>query len=183
MLCEVCGKNQAFIYYEEKVKHQVRKIHLCRECASKEGISSVFAESYFNISDIITSLSGGVKPDEASGKQAVCKHCGTTYEEFIKSGLLGCCQCYNYLEDSLKPLFRRIHGSTHHTGKAFPNSIKPEVCDDELVDLEEQLKQAVAREEFELAAELRDRLRSLKNQCSPSDLAGTPEKRNNVSDK
>ena len=46
-----------------------------------------------------------------------CPDCGLTFAQFSQIGRLGCSSCYGAFEEKLKPLLRRIHGSTRHSGK------------------------------------------------------------------
>ena len=60
----------------------------------------------------------------------------------------------------LRDLLRRLHGSTHHVGERYAERGAPAAeARVETADLREQLRLAVETENFELAAELRDRLR------------------------
>ena len=56
---------------------------------------------------------------------------------------------------------RRLHGSTHHTGKAYqgPSALPAEVTPEPTRRLKERLRQAIEGEQFELAARLRDQLK------------------------
>ncbi|HSE51015.1 MAG TPA: UvrB/UvrC motif-containing protein, partial [Gemmatimonadales bacterium] len=59
-------------------------------------------------------------------------------------------------------LLRRLHGSTHHTGMRYSGTDHPRATatpDGGARELREQLRRAIESEQFELAAELRDRLR------------------------
>jgi protein arginine kinase activator len=62
----------------------------------------------------------------------------------------------------LRDLLRRLHGSTHHMGERYADK-QPAVPAERprAAELREQLRLAVETENFELAAELRDRLRVL----------------------
>ena len=77
------------------------------------------------------------------------------------SGRLGCARCYGAFEKSLRELLRRLHGNSRHAGRRY------EAPADELLErestlgvLRERLRRAIDNEQFELAAELRDRLRT-----------------------
>jgi protein arginine kinase activator len=62
----------------------------------------------------------------------------------------------------LRDLLRRLHGSTHHVGERYAEQDgAPAEARQTTADLREQLRLAVETENFELAAELRDRLRVL----------------------
>ena len=67
-------------------------------------------------------------------------------------------------DEQLAPLLRRIHGSSRHTGKVPRRSQGAIRFARELERLREELRLAVQREEFEKAAELRDRIRALEKE-------------------
>ena len=46
-----------------------------------------------------------------------CEECGMTYTQFSKAGRFGCRSCYEYFDERLNPLFKKVHGSTTHVGK------------------------------------------------------------------
>jgi protein arginine kinase activator len=99
----------------------------------------------------------------APAESTPCGFCGATLRDFREAGRLGCPHCYASFEVHLRDLLRRLHGSSQHVGEIY---LPPEVAagDDrrgELDRLREQLRRAVEAENFELAAELRDRIRVL----------------------
>jgi protein arginine kinase activator len=86
----------------------------------------------------------------------VCGVCGQTFAEFQKCGLLGCPGCYPAFSSELKHIFKRLHGATQHRVSQMP--------DGEILSLlEAQLRDAVAREAYEEASRIRDRILTLKN--------------------
>ena len=102
-----------------------------------------------------------VLPTAADGLR--CAACGSTLRDFRESGRLGCAQCYESFETHLRDLLRRLHGSSQHVGERYgppagAGSADPRL---QLLDLKEQLRRAVENENFELAAELRDRIKVL----------------------
>lgn len=46
-----------------------------------------------------------------------CPSCGMTFEDYKRTGLLGCAKCYRYFRRELLPAVRDIQGGTAHTGK------------------------------------------------------------------
>ena len=89
-----------------------------------------------------------------------CPRCGGSLQDFRESGRLGCPECYRSFEVPLRDLLRRLHGSTHHVGERYAeHGPPPAEVKVESAELREQLRLAVETENFELAAELRDRLR------------------------
>ena len=46
-----------------------------------------------------------------------CPTCGTSFEEVIRTGMMGCADCYDAFYEKLRPSLARIHGKAVHTGK------------------------------------------------------------------
>ena len=156
MLCEECGKREVSFHYTEIVNGVTTELHLCEECAKKRGFT---LPSTFSLADL---LGGLLEPERLPSIETDlrCKNCGFTYSNFKETGFLGCSQCYSFFHKMLEPLLKKIHGSSKHIGK-FPKKKRAEkkgkVSDIQL--LREKLKEAVAKEEFEEAARLRDKIK------------------------
>ena len=107
------------------------------------------------------------RPDQSRGRTAACRKCRLTWEEFKNTGRLGCPHCYNAFAHLLIPRLKRSDRHADHVGKRpdlnTPSSDRPK--DDwtlrEYTQLNEELARAVAVEEFERAAILRDKLHGL----------------------
>ena len=163
MKCDGCHERDAVIHLTQIVEDQVTTVHLCERCAAEKGVESGGAVLKTPLGSFLAAmgkgLPGAAAPAVAEGDR--CPHCGATLQDFRESGRLGCPGCYRQFEGQLRELLRRLHGSTHHTGKRYsvPGAAPadPTVRD---LELREQLRVAVETENFELAAELRDRLRS-----------------------
>jgi protein arginine kinase activator len=66
------------------------------------------------------------------------------------------------MERSLRELLRRLHGSSRHVGQRYETPVAHVVDKpDTLHDLRDRLRRAIANEQFEVAAELRDRIKAL----------------------
>ncbi|HXG98155.1 MAG TPA: UvrB/UvrC motif-containing protein, partial [Gemmatimonadales bacterium] len=106
--------------------------------------------------------SGALVP--AGGEGLRCPACGSTLRDFRDTGRLGCDQCYSSFDTHLRDLLRRLHGSSQHVGERYDMPGAAGGAGDprsELLELKAQLRRAVEGENFELAAELRDRIRVL----------------------
>lgn len=104
-------------------------------------------------------------------RSSECSHCGLSIAEFNKTGRLGCSECYHTFADELHGLLRKIHGSDQHTGKApTMDPVQLEVRK-EILALRRRLKRAIEREEFEKAAELRDRINAIEQYTEPGRTA------------
>ena len=175
MTCDLCSKNEAMVHLTEVINDQTRELHLCEACAREKGAEAAqqlsakgeggpqeflgggLAELLAGLADMSSKL-----PEGAVASGTACPECGMTYEDFRKSGRLGCGKCYETFRRFLAPLLKRIHGSTEYLGR-MPPAVQAKVADakEELSQLKEQLKAAVASESFEEAARLRDRVRAL----------------------
>ena len=79
--------------------------------------------------------------------------------EFKAVGRLGCPQDYQVFRQALEPLLAKIHRSTRHAGKTPAHAAANSARQLELMQLRQQLRQAVETEAFEEAARLRDQIR------------------------
>jgi len=91
-----------------------------------------------------------------------CGFCGLTMKDFRATGRMGCARCYSTFEPSMRELLRRVHGSPRHIGQPY-RAPRDEVLEKSSVlgELREKLRRAIDQEQFEVAAQLRDRIRVL----------------------
>ena len=165
MTCDLCSKKEATVHLTEVINDETRELHLCQACAQEKGITP---EKDFGLTGLLAGLTDfGSKSAKstAASKQPPCPKCGMTYEDFRKSGRLGCAACYDTFRRYLAPLLRRIHGSTQHLGKQPVPAAKrgkASAPHETLAQLKERLKAAVAKESYEEAAFLRDKIRAFR---------------------
>jgi len=172
MQCDICAKKKATVHLTEIVDEQMSEMHLCEDCAHQK---SSQMEQQFGLADLLAGLSttpaAGKDPKEIA---LVCSGCGLNYEDFRKFGRLGCSQCYSSFKEHLSGLLRKIHGSSRHLGKIpYPIRVKTTAVEDpipappallaseNLEDLRKQLHAAIVDEDFEKAAQLRDKIKDL----------------------
>lgn len=167
MLCQDCNKKDATIHLTQIVNNEKVVLNLCKNCAEKRGFHSPFEQMPFPLADIVSGMVGPMMPtSEGEEKQEVksdmkCPNCGLTFSEFGKIGRLGCSHCYTVFKPELSTLLRRIHGSSDHRGQIAeaPTEDARYIREDQR--LRDELRQAIKDENFEMAAELRDRIREL----------------------
>jgi protein arginine kinase activator len=167
MLCDICSKNPATVHLTEIINDQMNELHLCEECARKK---SEEMEQQFGLSDLLAGMVEFEKP--VKEKEAVsikCPNCGLTYADFKKIGRLGCGTCYVTFRKSLGPLLKRIHGSIQHVGKSplkLKAGVKVLTKKIGVEELRERLQKAIAHEEFEEAARIRDQIKEIEKKQS-----------------
>ena len=101
----------------------------------------------------------------AAAPEVHCPACDATLGDFQASGRLGCPTCWETFDRPLRDLLRRVHGATRHVGEAPGQSAEGGAAltvAQQVARLEAALSAAVAAERFEEAADLRDRLRLLR---------------------
>jgi protein arginine kinase activator len=159
MSCDQCREREAVIHLTQIVNEQVTTLHLCERCAAEKGVESPGSAVKTPLGSFLAAMGKG--PEQApSPRSADTCRCGATFQDFRETGRLGCPECYRTFEAPLRDLLRRLHGSTLHLGERYAEQPATAAeAREKAADLREQLRLAVETENFELAAELRDRLR------------------------
>ena len=157
MKCQNCGKNNANVRYTQVINGDKMELFLCDECAGEMNIGMNFD---FGMNDVFNSFFDeftGIKTF-AMPEVSKCKNCGLTYDDFSKTGMLGCADCYDSFSMRLDNLLNRIHGSNRHLDN---KSSKENFNVSELDKLKSELKVCIEKEEYEKAAVLRDKIKKL----------------------
>jgi len=155
--CGVCGK-EATVHLTQIVNNKIQKVDLCEDCAQEKGVTD---PEGFSLADLLskTSLSpvGGVDP----AKQ--CPLCGYRVADFRRTGRLGCPSCYETFGELVKPVLEDMHAGTTHVGKIPAMALKRYASQMETKRLKDALADAVASEEYELAARYRDQIKEIES--------------------
>ena len=173
MLCERCNKKKATVFYRESIGGRERALRLCGECADA-------LEEAGELEDISAAVAGFISPrflsDESrfllpfhgltaaegtSYSERPCPSCGSTVGDISATGRVGCAACYALFGSELERAIRSAHGRAEHTGRVSAGYRARQEREARLAGLKKQLKEAVAREDYESAAGLRDSIRAL----------------------
>jgi protein arginine kinase activator len=160
MQCEICQKKEATIHLTEITDGVRTELHVCEICAAEQGIT-VKSQMPLNelLSNLLSSQPGDEEMRDPQEKDLMCPQCGFTLEQFRKEAVLGCPNDYEVFEKSLLPLIDKAHdGKTTHCGKVPTKAPQDVRKKSELLALKQQLDAAVLREDYELAAKLRDQI-------------------------
>lgn len=178
MKCQICKKNEANIIFTQIVDDEKIVLQICSKCAAEKGISIAIEKP---TAPKVNSLLGSVtcvfgekvsetdtgKKEEAVDPDLACAECGLTFVEFKKTGLFGCDKCHRVFGKYIRNLLKQIHGTDVYEGKS-PKTISPEGEKiQQLKVLRAELKRRIDGEEYERAAELRDRIADLEGKKSP----------------
>ena len=193
MLCQICKANPATIHIQEIVNGETNTLHICAECAKKRNLAEGNAvNSHFhemlerltqaiaNSADLkLAELFEQKKPEEEESKDILCNACGTSWQAFKKNGKLGCAACYEQFGQLLVGSVMLGHHGSVHCGKTPPKTVEQwhDAAVSERINLRRELErlrkgldESIRREEFEQAAELRDKIASIETELTSADI-------------
>ena len=163
--CMFCNK-PATIHIEKIVNLKQQKAHLCERCARERNLlpdtpgPQIDLKALMNLLMPPIQISSG--SELATATEAGCTKCGLSYAAFKAEGRLGCEHDYEAFRSVLEPLLERIQRAVVHVGKA-PVAYRSA----KIEDLRIQMKAAVAVEDYEQAARLRDLIRQQEAEGTP----------------
>ncbi|VGO18460.1 UvrB/UvrC motif-containing protein [Pontiella sulfatireligans] len=167
MICEYCKEAEATIHLTQVIDGAVKKLNLCQICAQKNGID---LNSPISITDVLLGLGQpGAKASDMSEFDLCCNRCQMTRAEFKKRARLGCPECYNAFMGELSALTLAMHHSRQHVGKIPARQGNEARITAQAAALQKDIETAIAKEEYEVAASLRDKIRALKEGVQASD--------------
>jgi protein arginine kinase activator len=165
MKCQRCDKQAAF-HITDLTGEEVSSVHLCPACAKVylEPQQAKTVETSSLISMLSKQLKVGQTAEQlAALDQKVCPICGISFFEFRKQGRLGCPHDYTFFTEELEPLIVNIHGVTTHKGKTPTHRSISSESQTQLIQLRRQMNEAVEKEDYEQASQIRDLIRKLES--------------------
>ena len=174
MLCQKCHKKTASVFISSIINGQEIRIYLCDDCAKDYPLFNFNFQNPFSIKDVMDKL----KIDEDTSidqekdnllqidndskeEDIICPNCYSTYNEYKQTGKLGCSRCYEAFEEKLKPVLKNIYGHEEYIGKIPKKDNSHIYISKEIRILREDLNRAVEQEEYEKAADIRDKIKEL----------------------
>lgn len=152
MICEICHQNNADIVFKTVTGGQVATRAMCLSCANdvQQDMMKMF-------------MTLGFQPEQAEATAAqeeprfemprfLCADCGRPFSHLGEHTMAGCSSCYEAMEDELEAHFNETPAiqdepvQKKRKDKAAPDSLRF------------RLMEAIIREDFEAAAELRNRI-------------------------
>jgi protein arginine kinase activator len=154
----VCGTKESSVFLTEIVEGKMKKVNLCDSCSKAKGVDD---PTGFALADLLLGLGAAQEIEKGSGSAQRCPECGFSQNDFKKTGRLGCAHCYETFGEGLNSLLKAMHKGTHHTGKVPARISRLLERETALKTLQRDLQKAVADENYESAAQIRDQLRQL----------------------
>ena len=159
--CQRCDTVQATVHLTDLIHGEKRERHLCSQCAEEEGV--VMKSHQAPLNEILQKfvLQKSIAKELAD---LTCERCGMSFVEFRSHGLLGCPDDYDVFTKALEPLIERSHeGNVQHVGKIAARVSDQVKTRQAMARLQRELQQAVASEDYEKAATLRDQIQKLES--------------------
>ena len=160
MLCDVCKCNDATVFLTQILEGKMQKVNLCDACSKEKGVQD---PTGFALADLLLGI-GAAEEIEKGAPLQKCPVCGFTQADFKKSGRLGCSMCYDTFSEGLGGLLKAMHKGTEHVGKFPQRACREMELGDRMRALTADLEKAVAAENYESAASLRDQIKRLEHE-------------------
>ena len=186
MICQRCGQRDATVHLVELVDGRRKNHWLCAVCAGRSEEDGEGSPGFRfggnpgeeNSEDDADSLAGfldhifGLQGDVAYADLPACPACAYTFDQFRNTNQLGCPRCYESFREPLYSILSHLHRHVSHLGKTprptDGGADRPGVLSRTRVALEK----AIAAEDFEKAARLRDEIQRLESVEPPEGASG-----------
>ena len=153
LICQNCNKNDANMHMKRIINGRAAEVHLCSDCARSLGYGEAFSGFGLGLGELFGEL---MSKNEGGSSNSYCPTCGKYFDEIVSDGKMGCAECYGVFYEKLLPSLRRIHGKATYVGsKPSSNNISLE---ERVEELKKNLSDAIAEQNFELAAQIRDEI-------------------------
>lgn len=166
MLCQSCSKNIATTHIKTVINGELTEYILCSECAQKLGYLNPFESFDGSFENFLGSFLGNNLQENYFHDTTRCNKCGSSFEDIVNSGKVGCENCYKIFYEKMIPSIERMHGNTKHVGKVSLNAGSKAKIASEIEKKKLLLKEAIDKQEFEQAAKIRDQIKKMKEESS-----------------
>lgn len=175
MKCSHCHEKEANTHIKRIINGKKEEMYLCEECARELGVMNEFDFEPLTMDSFFGNLlgAGAAALNSLAGVER-CNYCGSSFNDIINSGKVGCAHCYDRFEDKLAPSIEKLHGRTRHVGKHVTYTEEPDKSESKADSREEKpsemseidrlkadLQTAVKEQRFEDAAQIRDKINEL----------------------
>ena len=149
MICDVCKSRNASVRVKKMSGGMLTDYLLCTECAIRFGYAKMINRFY--------TVAG-------EGENTLrCSCCGCTMRDITEMGMVGCGQCYEMFRNKLTETIEKIHGKVTYAGRVPPSASPRVQAESRIASARAELAEAIADEDFERAAQLRDYIHALQN--------------------
>lgn len=154
--CQLCDA-VATVHLTQIVQGKVHKVHYCETCASKGGATDA---SVFQLAEAVTAVT--------TQPTLTCPTCCFNDLEFRRTGRLGCPDCWPVFLEALQELLVKVQHRLQHVGRAPVGTLALGQLRHRLDEAKTEMEMAIAHEDYESAARLRDEIAQLLTQIPES---------------
>jgi protein arginine kinase activator len=160
MICDSCKQRPANVFLTQILDGKMQKVNLCEVCSEEKGVTNPHG---FELADLLLGM-GASEEMQKSNAGVKCPTCGFSQADFKKTGRFGCSNCYDVFSDGLEAMLKNMHRGLEHKGKVPPRLQRIKEREEQLKKLQRELRKAVADENYEKAAGLRDEIRTFEGE-------------------
>lgn len=155
MICAICGEREAVVFMRRSGGNGSGDVALCGECARERGLSVGKGRIELRFEDLLSAPSA-----DAPSRPVTCPHCGLSQEDLRADARLGCLGCAAAFRPEIERYLRaRSMGPLFvPDGAAGARGQGAGGADVAGKDPGAALRAALAAEDYEKAAAIRDRL-------------------------
>ena len=171
MICENCKQRHATVTVTQIQNGTKFERHFCEVCAPHfHPFHFEAKEEPVSIQQFISNWFGTPfsmqNPKVEQKSPTSCLNCGFSFRRFLKVGKFGCPTCYETFRQQLPSVLQKLQADVQHKGAKVSNEQTMLKLQEQLVDLKEQLSQAITDERFEDAVKYRDAIRLLEQKLA-----------------
>lgn len=166
MKCQKCAKPATF-HITDIENRKTREYHFCDEHARLHltpAEAEVEPPAMGELAKKLIVSGSATSTRESPSDKQVCPNCQISFAEFRGTGRLGCPYDYEVFRDELMPLLENIHDETRHSGKVPRRAPRNSQQQTTLIQLRNDLKRAIAAEDYEAAARIRDSIKTIEQE-------------------
>lgn len=182
MQCDYCD-SKATVFFTQIIGDSAKKSCLCEKCAMDNGVTDPEGFLLGNVdpskisAQAASAVEGGDAADapHAGAKSVspprdmsngICPGCGFAFDDLKKTGRLGCSKCYQFFREEIKHNLGGMHKDTCHVGRVPEGMLEAFKYRQQLEKLEQEMAAAIAAEDYEKAAALRDEIGNLSKEAT-----------------
>ncbi|MGI6562407.1 MAG: UvrB/UvrC motif-containing protein [Clostridia bacterium] len=186
MMCQKCKVREATVTITKLVQNMQITMQLCPECS--KSFTHEIHKQISGVNNLLMNLAGTSELLEQGTDEngMVCHQCDMSFADFRKNGMVGCEECYQTFRDRFASILKKLHGNYRHVGLSYEEMKKDtlprtestenkgvqakenknENVAEQIKNLKKALEEAVAREEYEEAAKIRDMIRIMEDESA-----------------
>lgn len=168
--CQNCPKEKT-IHLTQIIGGSLKKVDLCADCPNAKNLTD---SQTFGLADQLLGMGATANMEHVSDSET-CGNCGFTLRDFRKTGRLGCSLCYHTFFPGVERVLNDTQKGTEHVGKRPARQKERETLRARVEEINEEMGTAIAEEDYEKAARLRDELRQCEDALRGGETQGSLE--------